>query len=133
MSALPPSSRLLLSYEKRGFLPLHLSKRRGDLPRTLLPYLAFLQAEGFHHRRGEVGVVVHYLPSVSFATVDVRHTPFEVYRLVSDLPMAALGAHGVGGILCYGNYYYVFQRHLPTGERLCGPLPGGPHFLPSEY
>ena len=34
-----------------------------------------LQTEGLGHLRGEIGVVVHYLPSVRFPTVDVRHAP----------------------------------------------------------
>src|SRR5829696_3722521 len=102
-------------------------------PCTLLPYLALLLAEGFRHLRREIGVVVHYLPSSSFTTVDVRHTPFNAYRLVSDSPLAMFGAQGVRSILGYGDHDHVIQRHLPTRERLCGLLPGSSHFLPSEY
>jgi len=40
-------------------------------------------------------VVVHYLPSSSFTTLDVRHTPVD--------PLAMFGAQGVGSILAYGN------------------------------
>jgi hypothetical protein len=63
-------------------------KRAGAAtPRpSTTPFLALLHAEGFRHLRREVGVVVHYLPSVRFATVDVRHAPFDAYRLVSDSP-----------------------------------------------
>src|SRR5829696_1900115 len=102
-------------------------------PCTLLPYLALLQAEGLGHLRREVGVVVHYLPSSSFTTVGVRHTPFNAYRLVSDSPLAMFGAQGVGGILGYGNHDHLFEGHLPTRERLRGLLPGTPNLLPSEY
>src|SRR5215203_6668506 len=97
------------------------------------PFLALLQAEGLRHLRREIGVVVHYLPSVRFTTVDVRHTMFNVYRLVSDFPLATFGAQGVGSILGYGNHDHVIQRHLPIRERLRGALPGSSHLLPSEY
>ena len=69
-------------------------KRAGAAtPRpSTTPFLALLHAEGFRHLRREVGVVVHYLPSVRFATVDVRHAlSFDAYRLVSDSPLAMLG------------------------------------------
>src|SRR5215208_2479644 len=66
-----------------------------------------LHAEGLRHLLREVGVVVHYLPSVRFATVDVRHAPVDAYRSVSDAPLAMLGSQGVGGILAYGNHDHL--------------------------
>ena len=66
--------------------------------------LALLHAESLRHLRREVGMVVNYLPSVRFATVDVRHAPIDAYRLVSDAPLTLLGAQGEGGILAYGNH-----------------------------
>jgi hypothetical protein len=66
-----------------------------------------LHAEGLGHLLREVGVVVHYLPSVCFATVDVRHAPVDAYRLVSYSRLAMLGAQGVGGILAYGNHGHL--------------------------
>src|SRR5215210_637516 len=96
------------------------------------PYLALLHAQGLRHLRREVGVVVHYLPSSSFTTVDVRHPPVDAYRLVSDARLAMLGAQGVGGVLGYGKHNHLIQCHLPTGERLGGLLPASSHFFPSE-
>src|SRR5215208_663293 len=57
--------------------------------------------------------MVHDLPSVRFATVDVRHAPVDAYRLVSYSRLAMLGAQGVRGVLGYGNHDHVVQRHLP--------------------
>ena len=59
--------------------PLNKGKKEGR--RCYTPALddsllgPLLQTEGLRHLRGEIGVVVHYLPSSSFTTVDVRHTP----------------------------------------------------------
>jgi hypothetical protein len=66
-----------------------------------------LQAEGLGHLLREVSVVVHYLLSVRFATVDVRHTPVDAYRLLSDARLAMLGAQSVGSILAYGNHSHL--------------------------
>src|SRR5215217_5606708 len=66
-----------------------------------------LQAEGFRHLLREIGAVVHYLPSVRFATVDVRHPPVDAYRLLSDARLAMLGPQGVGDILAYGNHHHL--------------------------
>src|SRR5215208_3060346 len=109
-------------------------KGRGCLePRSsTTPFLALLHAEGFRYLRGEIGVVVHYLPSVRFATVDVRHTPINAYRRVSNLRLAMFGAQGVRCIARYGNHYQVIQRHLPIRECLCGLLPASSHLFPSE-
>src|SRR5215212_569826 len=76
--------------------------------------------------------MVHYLPSSSFTTVDVRHTPVDAYRLVSYARLAMLGAQGVGGVLAYGKHDHLIQCHLPTGERLGCLLPGDPNLLPSD-
>jgi putative transposase len=66
-----------------------------------------LHTEGLGHLLREVGVVVHYLPSSSFTTVDVRHTPVDAYRLLSDAPLAMFCAQGVGGILAYGYHHHL--------------------------
>ena len=66
-----------------------------------------LQTESFRHLLREVGVVVHYLPSVRFATVDVRHAPVDAYRLLSDARLAMFCAQGVGAILAYGNHGHL--------------------------
>src|ERR671920_208897 len=97
------------------------------------PFLALLHAEGLRHLRREVGVVVHHLPSVRFAAVDVRRTPLYAYPLLSDARLALLGAQGEGGILAYGNHDHLIQCHLPPGERLGGLLPGVPNLLPSDH
>src|SRR5215212_9215247 len=59
-------------------------KRAGAAtPRpSTTPFLALLHAEGFRHLRREVGVVVHYLPCVRFATVDVCHTPIDALAML---------------------------------------------------
>src|SRR5919107_1164479 len=74
--------------------PRHLSAGRNGSPQpTNLSALSVPQAvEDFQHRRRDVGVVVHHLPSCSFATVDVRRTPIDAYRLLSDLGLAMFGA-----------------------------------------
>ena len=77
---------------------------------------ALLAVEGFHYRWRDVGVVVHYLPSSSFTTVDVRHTPINAYRLVCELRLAMFGAQGVRYIASCRNHYQVFRRHLPIRE-----------------
>src|SRR5919112_2599303 len=77
--------------------------------------------------------MVHDLPSVRFATVDVRHAPVDAYRLLSYSRLAMLGAQGVGGVLGYGKHDHLIQCHLPPGERLGGLLPGSPDLLPSEH
>src|ERR687897_679752 len=94
---------------------------------------SLLHAEGLRHLLREVGVVVHYLPSSTFTTVDVRHTPVDAYRLLSDSRLAMLCAQGVGGILAYGNNDHVIHSHLPPGERLGGLLPGVPDLIPSDH
>jgi hypothetical protein len=85
----------------------HLSSGRNGSrqPGSLLPYLALLQAEGFHHRRRDIGVVMHHLPSPAFTPVDVRRTPIDAYRLVSDLHLPMFGAQCVGHIVGYGNHH----------------------------
>src|SRR5215210_853093 len=71
-----------------------------------------LHAEGLRYLLREVGVVVHYLPSARFATVDVRHPPIDAYQLLSDLRLAAFGAHGVCGIVTHGNHYLLIHPPL---------------------
>src|SRR5215208_6528114 len=61
------------------------SRLGGVVVVSLSALLAPQMVEGFHHRWRDVGVVVHYLPSSGFTTVDVRHTPINAYRLASDL------------------------------------------------
>src|SRR5215208_5120969 len=91
--------------------PVNKGKKKGQscytpaLDDSLLGPL--LHAEGLGHLLREVGVVVHYLPSVRFTTVDVRHAPFDAYRLLSDSRLATLGAQGVGGLLAYGNNHHL--------------------------
>jgi hypothetical protein len=67
-----------------------MKKGRGCYPLALDDSLLgpLLQTEGLGQLLREVSVVVHYLPSVRFATVDVRHTPINAYRRVSNLRLA---------------------------------------------
>src|SRR3954466_4228325 len=116
----------------RSHAPTHTPTISNSPWPSTTPFLALLHAEGLGHLRREVGVMVHYLPSVRFATVDIRHAPVDAYRLVSYSRLAMLGAQGVGGILAYGNHDHVIHSHLPTGERLGGLLPGVPNLLPSD-
>ena len=84
--------------------------KKGVVEGRCLAAPARLRAEGLRHLRREVGVVVHYLPSVRFATVHVRHTPIDA--------LAMLGAQGVGGVLGYGNHYHVTIRTRLRAQRL---------------
>src|SRR5215218_11357128 len=128
-----------------GGSPRHVGGTRRELWRagaatvrpSTTPYLALLHAEGFHQRRRDIGVVVHHLPSPAFTPVDVRHPPIDAHQLLSDLRLATFGAHGVCVIVTYGNHYLLIHpplmiRDSPLRDRLCGLLPAGSHFFPSE-
>src|SRR5215204_872598 len=69
---------------------------------SLLALLSLLAAEGLHHRRRDIGVVVHNLPFSAFTPVDVRHPPLDAYRIVSALHLAMFSAHCVRYIVGYG-------------------------------
>ena len=70
---------------------------------SLLALLSLLlAAEGLHHRRRDIGVVVHNLPFSAFTPVDVRDPPLDAYRFVSDLHLAMFSAHCVRYIVGYG-------------------------------
>src|SRR5215212_10537304 len=69
---------------------------------SLLALLSLLATEGLHHRRRDIGVVVHYLPFPALTPVDVRDTPLDAYRIVTDLRLTMFSAHCVRYIVGYG-------------------------------
>jgi hypothetical protein len=79
-------------------------------------YIGSLRRAGFHHRRRDIGVVVHHLPSSTFTPVDGRDPPIDEDRLTSKLPLTMFGAQCVGDIVSYGNYHQVIHRHLPIRQ-----------------
>ena len=91
--------------------PVNKGKKKGRgcyapaLDHSLL--VPLLPAEGLGQLLREVGVVVNYLPSVRFATVDVRHPMVYAYRLLTDSPLAMLGPQSVDDILRYGNHHHL--------------------------
>src|SRR5215203_728373 len=99
---------------------------------SLLALLSLLAAEGFHHRRRDIGVVVYNLPFPAFTPVDVRDPPLDAYRIASDLHLAMFSAHCVRYIVGYGKDNQVIQRHLPLRHSLRCLLPASPHLFPSD-
>ena len=71
-------------------------------PVSLLALLTLQAVEGFHHRRLDIGVVVHNLPFPAFTPVNVRDTPLDAYLIACELCLPMLGAHCIRYIVGYG-------------------------------
>src|SRR5919112_436964 len=77
-------------------------ERPTSQPKLALLYLLRLALEDLHQCVRNIGVVVHYLPFPLFTPVDVRHSPINTYRLVSERRFALFMAKGVGDIVGQG-------------------------------